>query len=235
MKKPKNMATTKKCPELTKEEEVVVEITETKPYNWCFTDYEDDKKVLNYIKSIERLVRGSLEYRNYIKYLKEEQDLTQCAFFKNIDISKINGVTIEFHHYPFNLYEIVDTVLKAQTGFYSHYVNTFDIANEVMRLHYENMVGLVPLSTTVHELAHNGEVFINFDAVYGNVQGFMDTYHDYIDPELISTIKRLDELSEKHAMQSNNFILKKKFQKIIMEDREIKTYTSNNGEAKLIA
>jgi hypothetical protein len=63
----------------------------------------------------------------------------------------------------------------------------------------------------------------------------MDTYHDYIDPELISTIKRLDELSEKHAMQSNNFILKKKFQKIIMEDREIKTYTSNNGEAKLIA
>lgn len=234
MKLPNNTSTT--INKINKDNIEVVKVQLDKPqvYNYNFYEFEDDKSLMRYIKKLEKTVRSSFEYKNYINYLKDEHDLTSCKFFTNIDIEDIKKVGIEFHHYPFNLYEITETVLKKQTNFFETPVNTFDVCNEVMKLHYENMVGLVPLSKTIHELAHNGEIFINFNLVFGNVQKFMDDYHDYISTELFETIKVLDNLSERNALQSNNFILKKKFQSIIMEDREEpKIFISSDSEKKL--
>jgi len=234
MKLPNNLATTKETLNKNDIEIVKIDVGEPKPFNYRFYEYDDEKKLKKYIKSIETIVRSSIEYRAYIKYLKEEQDLTSCKFLSNIDGKDIKGVSIEFHHYPFNLYEIVDTVLKKQTDFYSHSTNTFDVANEVMRIHYENMIGLVPLTKTVHELAHNGEVFINLKLVYGNVKKFIEDYNDYISQDLFDALDTLNNLSSKDALQSNNYILKKKFQQIVMENQlEAQTIVSENDELKL--
>jgi len=234
MKLPNNLATTKE--KLKKDDIEIVKIDVGNPdtFNYHFYEFEDEKKLKRYIKSIESLVRSSIEYKGYIKYLKEEQDLTSCKFLSNVDCKDMKGVSIEFHHYPFNLYEITDTILKKQTDFYAHSTNTFELANEVMRIHYENMIGLVPLTKTVHELAHNGEVFINLNLVYGNVKKFIEDYNEYISQELFDALDVLNNLSEKNALQSNNFILKKKFQQIVMENQlEAKMIITQDQELKL--
>ena len=234
MKLPNNLATTKESLKKDDVEIVKIDVGEPKTFSYNFYEYDDEKKLKRYIKSIESIIRSSIEYRGYIKYLKEEQDLTACKFLSHVDGKDMKGVSIEFHHYPFNLYEIVDTVLKKQTDFYNHPTSTFEVANEVMRIHYENMIGLVPLTKTVHELAHNGEVFINLNLVYGNVKKFIDDYNEYISQELFDALETLSNLSEKNALQSNNYILKKKFQQIVMNNQiEAKTIVSESDELKL--
>lgn len=225
MKLPNNISTTS---DIKKEDsvEVLFSIDDITRIDRPFIDYENEKSLRRYIKSIESIVRGSLEYRKFIKYLKEEQDYTSCAFFTNIDITEIKNVGIEFHHYPFTLYDIVQIVLYKESNFFNNQVNTYDIANEVMRLHYEGMVGLVPLSKTLHELAHSGNLFINFKLVSGNIQKFIDDYKLFIDDNLLNNIEILESLSEKNSEQSNKYILHKTFQHIEMESRDVKPIES---------
>ena len=221
MKLPNNISTTT---EAKKEENIEKIFTKDDiiPISKPSVDFEDEKKLRKYIKSIESIIRGSYEYRKFIKYLKEEQDYTSCAFFSDIDIKEIKNVGIEFHHYPFTLYDIVQIVLYKESNFYNNQVNTYDIANEVMRLHYEGMVGLVPLSVSLHQLAHSGNLFINFKLTSGNVKEFIERYKLFIDQSLLDNIEILEDLSERNSEQSNKFILHKTFQNIEMEERNVK-------------
>ncbi|QXN67771.1 hypothetical protein FPHOBKDP_00017 [Listeria phage LPJP1] len=125
-------------------------------------------------KAIEKIIRKSNEYRRYIGILKNNIDLTSCKFLKRVDVSEIRRVNIEMHHYPFTLYDIVSMHrerIKQDLGeFYSY--DTFTIAENIMKMHYENKIGIVPLSYTAHELAHSGKLVIplNKDYVFGNWQ-----------------------------------------------------------------
>lgn len=94
---------------------------------------------------------------------------------------------MEFHHYPFTLYDItyiiyqnryLDYITDQISSKLNKVINPFDIAKEVMELHYKNKVGLVPLSLTPHELYHKGELFIPLDKkyVFGNYLDILDTY-----------------------------------------------------------
>lgn len=51
------------------------------------------------IKYIERVIRSSYEYRDYIKYLKTTLDINSCTFYEGYSIS--NGLSVEIHHSPF--------------------------------------------------------------------------------------------------------------------------------------
>lgn len=152
--------------------------------------YEDEKSLTDYIKQIVKMVRASYEYRQYIKILKSEFDLTKCAFFKNLDITDegMSKVAFEMHHYPFTLFDIVSIVVQERmkdqsedptdSKKFNKVLDPFSITKEVMKLHYEGKVGLVPLSVTPHELYHAGELFIplNREFVFGNYEAFIDQY-----------------------------------------------------------
>lgn len=230
MKLPNNIATTT---EIKKEDstEIKFSLSDIQEIKRPTIDYNDEKGLRRYIKSIESLIRNSLEYKRFIKYLKEEQDYTSCAFFNSIDIKEIKNVGIEFHHYPFTLYDIVNIVLYKESNFFSQQVDTFDIANEVMRIHYEGIVGLVPLSKTLHQLAHSGNLFINFKIVSGNIEKFMNDYEMFIDQELLDNVHILDELSEKNSEQSNKYILHKNFQTKLMEDKNAEKTIEDKKES----
>ena len=95
-----------------------------------------------------------------------EFDLTKCKFIPQADIVDTN-VGLELHHYPFTLFDIVQGVLRHEYGIlsdrepvYKRPVNLFKVAEKVMKLHYQGVIGLIPLSLTAHELAHNGDIFI---------------------------------------------------------------------------
>lgn len=177
----------------------VVEIDDIFQYVQLYDgiDTENEKERKKVIKTIESIVRKSPEYSAFIGYLKNNLNLTKCTFHKDVDISELRKTKLEFHHYPFTLYDIVDTVLNKHLEQNGEIINLFAIAEEVMLLHYELKIGLVPLSKTIHELAHAGKKFINLKYVTQSYLKFIANYSQWINPELINNWQNLKDLSQK--------------------------------------
>lgn len=179
---------------------------------------EDELSYEKMIKKIEKVVRNSYEYREYVKFLKEEIDMNECSFFKGLTR---DDVRIEIHHAPFTLYDITSIV------FYYMQVNNFhysvlDVAEEVMKLHYEGMVGLIPLSLTVHDLVHEGDVFIPVDCVYGNVSGFVKKYKNYMTEDQKNLLlKNIEETNKLNNEKYNPSILERRYTYIEVDGMEL--------------
>ena len=152
------------------------------------------------IKTIERLIRSSLEYKDLIKYLRDHMDMNQCEFFPNFKSGKKRGM-IEIHHAPYDLYTLTWIVMERQEQ-ERGCIDEFDVAEEVMYLHYQGMVGLIPLSITAHELVHDGQLIVPLNCVRGKFVQFTKDYYPYIekiskDVDLISMLKENIELTQK--------------------------------------
>lgn len=157
-------------------------------------DISDDKLKSKWIKRIEVTIRKSLEYNEYISYLKRNFNITHCSFFPKIDINEIKKCGIEFHHYPLTLYDIVFIVVENMIARgYENDLDLYLIANEVMELHYKNNVGLIPLSGTVHEMAHSGNLFIPLNLVFGDYKRIIQDYRYGVSSDII---EKLDELTK---------------------------------------
>lgn len=143
----------------------------------------NDRQRVKLIKTIETYVRSSLEYKDLIKYLKDYIDMNQCEFFQNFDGSQKPGL-IQIHHEPFDLFSITQIVMNRQEKELG-YINELQVAEEVMRLHYRGLVGLIPLSVTAHELVHDGKLIVPLNCVYGKFVQFVKEYYDYIDDVLL--------------------------------------------------
>ncbi|QXN67837.1 hypothetical protein FPHOBKDP_00083 [Listeria phage LPJP1] len=125
----------------------------------------DSKSMNKFIKNIESLIRTSLEYSRYIGYLSTVQNINTDAIMANINS---DDASLEFHHYPFTLYDIVEIVINKNIALQENFTS-ISIAREVLKLHYDNMIGLSRVSRTVHQLAHAGEIFIPLDSIFGRV------------------------------------------------------------------
>lgn len=159
---------------------------------FCLDDEKDYEK---YVKEIEGQVRRSFEYRNMINYLRENMNMNQCAFLKGVTNEETYGIKIEIHHYPFSLRDVVDIVVRKRK-YYNESLDVQMVAKEVMMLHYKLMIGLIPLSETVHELAHSSRLFIPVDKVMGRYDLFVQYYKPFCDPEQLDTLERIEKYSE---------------------------------------
>lgn len=175
-----------------------ISITNVNEFDIESYDLNDDKDFNKYITDIERIIRGSFEYRSYIKYLKDYMGMDKCAFIKGVSNKETYDIKIEIHHYPFTLRDIVQIVVNKR-AFNHESLSVFMVAKEVMSLHYKSLVGLVPLSETVHELAHSGRIFIPTDIVFGRYKLFIQYYEQFIDPQLIDQIERAEYHSMNHT------------------------------------
>ena len=163
---------------------------------------DTDKDKLKYIKRVEQIVRSSMEYRDYISFLKNNVNMDRCAFFNGVENTSGAKIRIEIHHEPLTLFDIVKTVIYKFMD-EGMPLNDLYVADEVMNLHYTNKVGLVPLSKSVHEIIHNSnQIIIPLDLVYGDYKTFLEEYSDYLDEELINKIemKIKDTRSFKQSM-----------------------------------
>lgn len=168
-----------------------------------------DTDRIKYIKYIEKLVRSSYEYKEYIAYLTEVCEMNFCTFFNSISKDLIKKLKLEIHHEPFTLFDIVNIVLKSFMKSEKD-INEYDIANEVLSLHFRGMVGLIPLSITVHQLVHSGKIFIPLQYVD---DGFMYFYYAYKDEisecDLETVLIKKIELSKNFDAKSNSVLFKK--------------------------
>lgn len=163
---------------------------------------DDDKDYEKYVREIESQVRRSFEYHNMIAYLRENMNMNKCAFLKGVSNEETYGIKIEIHHYPFSLRDIVDIVVRKRK-YYNESLDVQMVAKEVMMLHYKLMIGLIPLSETVHELAHSSRLFIPVDKVLGRYDLFIRYYKPFCEPEQLDVLERI----EKYSMELSNPVL----------------------------
>ena len=104
---------------------------------------------------------------------------------------------IEIHHAPFDLYTIVGIVLKKWEAQHDGVINENMVAKEVMQLHYQGLIGLIPLSVTVHELVHDGKLIVPLNCVFGRFVEFTNRYYEWIDDDLMTMLNENIELTEK--------------------------------------
>ncbi len=164
---------------------------------------EDEKEYERFVKDIESTVRRSYEYRRMISYLRDNMNMNQCAFLKGVSNADGNfDIKIEIHHYPFSLRDIVDIVIRKRQ-YYRESITVQMTAKEVMMLHYKLMIGLIPLSQTVHELAHSSRLFVPVDKVLGRYDLFIQYYKPFCEPEQLEVLDRI----EKYSYEKENTIL----------------------------
>ena len=190
-------------------------IPEDMEYYTIINNAKDKDK---YIKRCEKIIRASQEYRDYISFLKEHVDMDKCAFFQSISSKDNKRIKIEIHHEPFTLYDYVQVVVDK---FQSEGIplNDLMISDEVMELHYNNKVGLIPLSKTIHKMAHNStKLVIPLNMVYGDYASFLSSpeYEPYVE-ELYDKLEAKINMTKNLTKESFD-ALTKEFMYLEMQD-----------------
>lgn len=189
-------------PDITKRDKIIRNknvINIDDPYNnGSMYNYEiltNDKIKDKFIKHIESIIRQSYEYSVYISIMKTEFNLSHCVKLPGLDINNYK-FTLEMHHYPFTLYDLVAIEVDYLIDKGEIDINPFDIAQYIIVLHFKHLIGLVPVSKTVHELVHDGETFINLKYVIASYDEYINLYRNKIPDDFISKINELKELSK---------------------------------------
>lgn len=191
---------------LAKRNEVsTITLPDVPQFEGVIWDLDDPKDLNRYFKTVERQVRNSFEYRDMIYFIKNNYDMDQCAFIQ-YDPSDTYNISIEVHHYPFTLFDIVVIVYKKR-NYYGEAIDTTMMAKECTILHYKLLVGLIPLSKTVHQLVHDSKLFIPVNNVFGNWRQFVELYKDFCDEEQLETLNRIERYSFEQSELHNTSIL----------------------------
>lgn len=159
--------------------------------DWDLTDF---KQLNRFFFTVERIIRQSHLYKKMINFLREHVDLNCCSFYKNINNIDTNSIHIEIHHEPFTLFDIVNIVYAKRLALHEP-ITENTVAKEVMWNHYRMAVGLIPLSETVHELVHNGFLFIPTTSVFGYYKKFYEDYEPFIDPNMKRILANNENIS----------------------------------------
>lgn len=170
----------------------VIEIKELPPYEIQDYDLFDEKDFRKFIDAVKQTVRKSLEYRQYVQYLRQYMNMNECSYFQNVNNMETSKIKIEIHHSPYTLEDITRTVINKRM-FYGEEMDVEDVAKEVMYIHYFLMIGLIPLSQTVHELVHNQLIFVPTTNVVGNYKEFEATYKHWIPEDTQERIKAYED------------------------------------------
>ena len=126
-----------------------------------------------FIKAAVRVVRQSKEYKLYLGHLRQDHKLDYCSFQPNIVLDE--DVEMEFHHCPLTLYDVCQVI-------FDHIIEkggkctSLSLADAAINEHFEERIGLVPLTKTNHHLVHSGMLKIHPSQVYGKWLEFVRIY-----------------------------------------------------------
>lgn len=189
------------------------------------TDYDlgNEKEFNRYILDIKADARKSFEYQRFMTFLKTNLDMNRCSFFENIAGGNRSKIKIEIHHDPFTIEDIIRIVYRKRSSYYE-VLDEEQVSKEVMFLHYNLLVGLIPASTTVHELIGNNYLFVPTTHIMGNYKDFANRYEPFIDNEMIGMLQRIEEATEVYDHSRAENILKKHYVYINVGDTPLPTY-----------
>ena len=212
----------------------IIKSTTPEPVDYSVS-FSNDRSRTKFIKKVEKLIRSSMEYRDYIGFLRENVGMDACAFFNNISKANNKKIRIEVHHAPLTLYDIIKLVLDRtiRTG---GEVNCMLLAEEATKIHYMNQVGLIPLSKTLHEVVHNSDkLVIPMYMVYGNFRAFLENFSEELEmsenKHIKAKIQRM--IDQTRELNDKSFdVLKEKFTYITVDGFEMPVKIEDKEEAK---
>jgi len=130
--------------------------------------------------------------------------------FSDDQATDTTKVHIEIHHEPLSLYDICLIVYNKRVAFNEPLDEEY-VAKEVMYLHYNLMVGLIPLAETVHQLVHAQYLFVPTTAVLGKYREFVDRYQPYMIPEQLETLEHIEEATKVYDSDDAKLLLSKNY------------------------
>lgn len=160
-------------------------------------DFDDDKSVKRYIKSMKSSIRQSREYKQLMMFLKNKCEMNKCFFLPKVKKYRDSNIKIEIHHTGFVLEDIIRAVLMKRYKEGEDY-DCQSICEEIMLAHYKGEISLTALSSTAHELIHSDDsgLFIPLHMVdFGDMNLFYEKYKDYIDKDTRSKFEQYKALS----------------------------------------
>lgn len=148
----------------------------------------DDKDLISVIKSIEKIIRQSNEYKSFITYIRDTFHMSNCKILSGIDT---NSAKIEIHHNIFTLFDYCKIIINYCNQNNIKW-NSFIIADMVLELHYRNLVNLIPLSTTMHQYTHSNKLYYEPTQCLGNLSKFIEEYSEYLDEQQLEKLNEIN-------------------------------------------
>lgn len=134
----------------------------------------------SFLKSVEKMFRGSVRYTHYKAFLLEF----------GLNKSQIHGyitsdmAPLEMHHAILNLYEI-SLMLTEHLLNTVGYVTTFDVVRLLKQEHSENNIAMVMMDETSHQVYHNEPAFyLHPDMCFGHWKTLLKKYKDGLTQDL---------------------------------------------------
>lgn len=152
------------------------------------------EEMSRFIKKVETLVRTSREYKIWVSHLRNGIGLTRCSFLAGLDYTT-DEIGLEMHHAPLTLYEIVEIIASHRFA-RGQAITSMTLADEVIQAHMRGVIGVVPLSKSVHKLVHAGAILIHPAQVHGHWIDFMRDYADGVHEDVVAKIARFLQLTE---------------------------------------
>lgn len=149
------------------------------------TNFENEAHFKKFVKNCELLVRRSNEYSSWRNYIIEILGLNTC----HITDEHISEVTVEVHHHIPSLFSIVAAVVNRKINNHESFCS-FDVARDVIQLHFENRIGYTILIKSIHEKFHNGHLEIPISLIHGNYNYFVQHYGAYLENEELEKINQ---------------------------------------------
>ena len=188
----------------------VIKLTNIPPYDlndWNLADQKDFKKFLS---ELEKSVRGSFEYQQYIQYLRNSFNMNSCAFYRNVSNVPNPKIKIHVHHDPITLYDICTIVFRKRQTL-GEPIDEESIAKEVMWNHYNGFVGLIPLSETAHELVHANYLFVPCTHVFGDYKEFVNMYKQFFTLDQLDLLKDIEDASALYISDRAKHLFEQRF------------------------
>ena len=164
-------------------------------------NFENEADYNKFIKNCEKLIRGSVEYKQWRNYITDVLQVNSC-FVTN---ERMDECTLEIHHHIPSLFTLLKGLVNKNMD-KDEAFSTFDICMEAIELHFANKVGYVAVISSIHEKIHNNCLDIPTKMVQGNYMWFIENFSKYLDDEDLDTInKRLSINNAEFSWSKNSY------------------------------
>jgi hypothetical protein len=163
------------------------------------TNFENEAHFKKFVKNCELLVRRSNEYSSWRNYIVEVLGLNTC----HITAEHISEVTVEVHHHIPSLFAVVSAVINRKINSEDSFCS-FDVAQEVIQLHFENRIGYTILIKSMHEKFHNGCLEIPISLIHGDYNYFIQHYGGYLENEELEKINQRMQITTQSVSWSRD-------------------------------
>jgi len=132
---------------------------------------------------VEKLARGSIEYREWLKRVRE-----QGGYCCKVCGLTLDETSIEIHHTPLTLYDIAEFALLRLPR-----ASSLQCAHYVMYLHEKDFVGWISLCKSHHEAVHNYKCSFEVNEIRGNWKELLEIVPEDIRNRAHSKIRWLEK------------------------------------------